>query len=125
MGLLERLRGKREPDVWEGAAKLPPRFYRDRDDDHPIGMFLLREGRKTMLPRHPQTMFRVSGEDVFDWRLLLVSTTTDDLVATMDYFEALDLIEPDALAADANFVLAPALSDAQLRDVAARSYSAQ
>ena len=125
MGLLDKLRGKKEPDVWEDAARLPPRFYRDQEDDHPIGMFLLREDRKTMLPRHPQTMFQVSGEDVYDWRLLLVSTTTDDLIATLDYFEALELIEPDALATDANFVLAPTFTATQLRDIAARSLSAR
>lgn len=125
MGLLDRLRGKRGPDVWEDAAKLPPRFYRAQDDDHPIGMYLLHENRKTMLPRHPQTMYQVSGENVFDWRLLLVSNEAGDLLATLDYFEALDLLEPDALATDASFVLAPALTTAQLRDLAARSYSAQ
>ena len=125
MGLLDRLRGKKEPDVWEGAAKLPPRFYRDQDDGHVIGMYLLHEDRKTMLPRHPQTMYQVSDEDVFDWRLLLVSNEAGDLLATLDYFEALDLLESDALATDASFVLAPALTTAQLRDLAARSYSAQ
>ena len=39
--------------------------------------------------------------------------------------EALDLIEPDALAADANFVLTPSYTTADLLDLAARSYSAQ
>ena len=125
MGLLDRLRGKKEPDVWEGAAKLPPRFFRDQDDGHVIGMYLLHEDRKTMLPRHPQTMYQVSDEDVFDWRLLLVSNEAGDLLATLDYFEALDLIEPTAPATDANFVLAPACTTADLIDLAARSRSAQ
>lgn len=125
MGLLDRLRGKKGPDVWEDAAKLPPRFYRSEDDGHPIGMFLLREDRKTVLPRHPQTMYQVSGENVFDWRLLLVSNEAGDLLATLDYFEALDLIEPTAPATDANFVLAPACTTADLVDLAARSRSAQ
>lgn len=125
MGLLDRLRGKKEPDVWEGAAKLPPRFYRDQDDGHVIGMYLLHEDRKTMLPRHPQTMYQVSDEDVFDWRLLLVSNEAGDLLATLDYFEALELLEPDALATDATFILTPELTTAQLRDLAAQSYSAQ
>ena len=125
MGLLDKLRGKKEPDIWEDAAKLPPRFYRDKDDNHPIGMYLLHEDRKTMLPRYPQTMYQVGGEDVFDWRLLLVSNEAGDLLATLDYFEALDLIEPDAPATDANFVLTPAYTTADLLDLAARSYSAQ
>ncbi|MCR8907144.1 DUF4299 domain-containing protein [Thermophilibacter sp. ET337] len=125
MGLLDRLRGKKEPDVWEGAAKLPPRFYRDQDDGHVIGMCLLHEDRKTMLPRHPQTMYQVSDEDVFDWRLLLVSNEAGDLLATLDYFEALELLEPGALATDATFILTPELTTAQLRDLAVQSYSAQ
>lgn len=125
MGLFDRLRGKKGPDVWKDAAKIAPRFYRDNDDGHPIGMFLVHEDRKTMLPRHPQTMYQVSGENVFDWRLLLVSNEAGDLLATLDYFEALGLIEPDALATDANFVLTPTYTTAQLRDLAARSYSAQ
>ena len=125
MGLFDKLRGKKEPDVWENAAKMAPRFYRDKGDDHPMGMLLLHEDRKTMLPRYPQTMYQVSGETVFDWRLLLVSNEAGDLLATMDYFEALDLIEPDALATDANFVLTPSYTTADLLDLAARSYSAQ
>ena len=127
MGLFDRLRGGRQKDqdVWEDAARLAPRFYRDEDDGHPIGMFLLREDRRTMLPRRPQMMYQVSGEDVFDWRLLLVSTSANDLLATLDYFEALDLIEPTAPATDANFVLAPACTTADLIDLAARSRSAQ
>ena len=125
MGLFDRLRGKKEPDVWEDAAKMAPRFYRDKDDDHPMGMFLLHEDRKTMLPRHPQTMYQVSDEAVFDWRLLLVSNEAGDLLATLDYFEALDLIEPDALATDASFVRTPPYTTADLLDLAARSYSAQ
>ncbi len=125
MGLFDKLRGKKGPDVWEDAAKMAPRFYRDKDDDHPMGMLLLHEDRKTMLPRYPQTMYQVSGEAVFDWRLLLVSNEAGDLLATMDYFEALDLIEPDALATDANFVLTPSYTTTDLLDLAARSYSAQ
>lgn len=125
MGLFDKLRGKREPDVWEDAVKMAPRLYRSQDDGHHIGMFMLREGGKTMLPRSPQDLYQAGEEEIEDWRLLLVSLTTQDLVATLDYFEALELIEPDALATDANFVLTPACTTAQLRDLAARSRTAQ
>ena len=90
MGLFAQWRAKKAD--WSGAYVAAPQFYEGKDGT-PFGAIALTEGTETVLPKLPQNRYQVDGNMVSQWRLVLVSTTKDDIVGDADYFAALEKIE--------------------------------
>lgn len=91
MGLFSKLKKEKKID-WQNAYQANPQFYAS-EDGTPFGVIALTEGTDTILPKTPQNRYTVDGKTVNSWRLMLVSTTKDDVIGNLDYFEALKRLE--------------------------------
>ena len=67
-----------------------PKFY--EKNGSAMGVYALTEGVDTSLPVQP--MYSVDGKPVENWRILFVSTTLQRPLGDMDYFAALQKMEP-------------------------------
>ena len=116
MSFFSRFKKEKTAD-WGDAYTAKPQFY-ENIDGTPFGAIALTEGTKTILPRAPQERYAVEGKAVSDWRMMLVSTTKDDIVGDCDYFRALDKLGNHILDSKADSVLAAGLSLAELEALA-------
>lgn len=109
MGLFSRFK-KEKPSVdWNDAYPAVPKFY-ETPDGTPFGAVALTEGIATILPKAPQNKYSVDGQPVSDWKMVLVSTTRDDVLGECDYFTALRQLQPYILDSNAASVLIRGLS---------------
>ena len=113
MGLFERFKAKKAAVDWTDAYVAAPKFYRDASGN-PFGAIALTEGTETVLPRNPQAEYRVDGKPVENWRMVLISTTKDEIVGDADYQTALRNAEQYAVDRNQNAILVRGLSLAEL-----------
>ena len=113
MGLLDRIKGKKPQVDWNNACVAEPKFYRNAGGE-PFGAIALTEGTETVLPKNPQTEYRVDGKPVAEWRLVLVSTSKQAIIGDTDYSAALRLLSKDALDSNQNAILVRGRSLAEL-----------
>lgn len=113
MGLLDKLKRKKEAVDWSDAYNATPRFY-ERPGVAPFGAVALTEGAKTVLPKDPRAAYKVRGKPVEEWKLVLVSTSKNAVVGYTDYFAALKKAEAYALDATQDALLVRALSLTEL-----------
>lgn len=116
MGLLDKLKRKIETKDWNAAYNAVPKFY-GKPDGASFGAIALTEGTQTILPKSPQNKYRIDGEAVSEWRILLVSTTKDAMIGEADYFTALKCIEKYSLDANENSILVKGLSLSELKSL--------
>ncbi len=116
MSFFSRFKKEKSAD-WGDAYRANPQFY-ENTDGTPFGAVALTEGTETILPKAPQERYAVEGKLVSDWRMMLVSTTKDDIVGDCDYFRALDKLKPHILDSNADSVLVKSLSLAELEVLA-------
>ena len=95
----------------------PPQFYA-KPDGSPFGAIALTEGTETILPKMPQNKYAVDGEQVADWKMVLVSTTKDTIIGDCDYHKALKKLEKYALDSNENTILMKGLSLDELEAIA-------
>ncbi|MGX8774949.1 MAG: hypothetical protein ACSW8G_07840 [Bacillota bacterium] len=81
---------KEETNIWENAYRANPQFYAT-PEGNPFCAFALTEGADTVLPRGPR--YSVSGKELTDYRLMLISITKDGMIGDAEYFEALGRLE--------------------------------
>ncbi len=115
MGFFDRFK-KEKPIDWGDAYRANPQFYEDHDGT-PFGAIALAEGTKTILPKAPQERYVVERKPVSDWRMMLVSTTKDDIVGECDYFSGLDKLKNHILDSNADSVLVAGLSLDELESI--------
>ena len=108
---------KEKPVDWSDAYTAKPQFY-ENTDGTPFGAIALTEGTKTILPKAPQERYAVEGKAVSDWRMVLVSTTKDDIVGDCDYFRALDKLGNHILDSKSDSILVAGLSLTELEALA-------
>ena len=113
MGLFDKLKGKKETADWSNAYIATPNFY-GKPNGTPFGAIALTEGTKTVLPKAPQEKYLVDGKVVYEWKLVLVSTTKDTIIGDADYFMALKNIEKYALDSKEDSILVKGLSLSEL-----------
>ena len=116
MGLFDKLKGKKENVDWSDAYNATPKFY-GKPDGSPFGAIALTEGTKTALPKKPQLEYKVNGQPVAEWKLVLVSTSKDTIIGDTDYFTALKKVEPYSLDTNKNAILVKELSLAELESL--------
>lgn len=109
MGLFDKLKGKKEVVNWNDAYTATPKFY-GKPDGAPFGAIALTEGTKTILPKAPQNGYKVDGKAVPEWKLLLISTTTDSIIGDTDYFISLNKLEKYILDSNNDSILVKGLS---------------
>ena len=104
-------------DIWGGAYQAQPRMY-GKPDGSIMGAFALTEGTKTMLIKNPAETYKVDGQTVGEWKVALVSTTQDSVVATADYYRLQPALKKFLLDEDENFLLIKELSLEDIKELA-------
>lgn len=117
MGLFSMFKKEKPSADWNNAYKAAPRFYKDTDGTL-FGAIGLTEGTDTILPKTPQKAYAVNGKPVPVWKMVLISTTKDDIIGDCDYFAALERLQDHILDSKADAVLLRGLS---LRELEALS----
>ena len=91
MGLFDRFRGQKEPlapeapqAVWDNALQANINFY-GKEGAESFGAVVLTEGVETILPVAPWDKYALEGKPVQEWKLVLVSTTTQGILGMADY----------------------------------------
>ena len=116
MGLFDKIKGKRESVDWSDAYNATPKFY-GKPDGSPFGAIALTEGTKTILPKEPQSEYKVDGKPISEWKLVLVSTSKNTIIGDSDYFVAMKRIEQYSLDTNKNTILVKELSLAELESL--------
>lgn len=93
MGLLDRLKGKKENINWNDAYTSTPKFYKSPTEESAFGAISLTEGTKTILPKNPQNQYKVDNQKISDWRIVLISTTKNSIIGDADYFSTLTKLD--------------------------------
>lgn len=125
MGLFDRFFKKQEAPqaVPDGYAPVQPyvaepQFYHDQAGN-PFASFALTEDTLTLLPKPPHGQYAIDGEAVTDFRVVLISTTLDDVVGMLAYEDALPDLRKLAVQETATHFLLPPLTLEQLQELAA------
>lgn len=123
MGLFDTFKSKKEPEapklpeapqaVWDKAFSANVRFY-GREGEGPFGALVLTEGVETILPTAPWEKYGLDGKPVADWRLVLVSITSQGILGMMDYREAMARLEPYLQGRREGQILTKGLTKAQM-----------
>lgn len=116
MGLFDKLKGKKDSVDWSDAHNATPKLY-GKPDGSPFGAIALTEGTKMVLPKNPQSHYKVDGKPVPEWKLVLVSTSKNTIIGDNDYFVALKRIEQYSLDTNKDAILVKKLSLAELESL--------
>lgn len=116
MGLFDKLKRKKEGFTKINAHVATPHFY-EKQGESPFGAIALTEGTLTILPENPQEKYRVDAKPVSDWKLVLVSTSTDSIIGEVDYYTALNNIKKYMLDSTGDSMLIKALSLTELESL--------
>lgn len=116
MGLFDKIKGKKESVDWGDAYNVTPKFY-GKPDGSAFGAIALTEGTKTILPKEPQSEYKVDGKSILEWKLVLVSTSKNTIIGDNDYFVAMKRIEQYSLDTNKNTILVKELSLAELESL--------
>ena len=117
MGLFSKFKKEKTAVDWSNAYTATPKFYA-KPDGSPFGAIALTEGTETILPKMPQNEYAVDGKRVADWKMVLVSTTKDDIIGDCDYQKALKKLEKHTLDSNENTILIKGLSLGELEAIA-------
>lgn len=66
-----------------------PHFY-SKPTGEAFGSFALAEDVETALPLNPRELYKVDGKEVNEWNLCLVSVTKDEVIGTLEYYDAIN-----------------------------------
>lgn len=88
MGLFNKFE-KKENDNWKNAYIGNPNFYKGKDGK-PFGAFALTENTLTSLPKNPKALYKIDDTEVDEWKLILVSTTNNEVLGDVDYYKAIN-----------------------------------
>lgn len=116
MELFDKLKKKKEFADWGNAYKAAPNFY-SKPDGTPFGVFALTEKTTTILLKAPQSEYRVDGNSISDWRIMLVSISKDSVIGDIDYFTALKKAEKYVIDENDNSILIKGLSLSELESL--------
>lgn len=116
MGLFSKLKKEKSSVNRSNAYIATPKFY-EKPDGSPFGAIALTEGTETVLPKNPKNEYAIDGKKVPDWKMVLVSTTEDNIIGDCDYFTALQKLEAYMLDSNANTILIRGLSLEELKSI--------
>ncbi|MCR5836875.1 MAG: DUF4299 domain-containing protein [Lachnospiraceae bacterium] len=81
-----------------------PHFY-SKGDGSVFGAFALTESTETILPIDPRREYKVDGKIVNEWKMILISTTLNKVIAETDYYEIIEKMREDSLVKDKTVVI--------------------
>lgn len=96
MGIFNKFRKKEKDESGElkpaEVFNATPHFY-SKPSGEIFGSFALTEDVITALPINPRETYKVEGKGVTEWQLCLVSITKDEIIGTLEYYEALNRLK--------------------------------
>jgi len=114
MGFFDRFKKKGKTnlaDVYMGK----PHFY--EKDGHILGVFTLTEETLSSFPKNPKTLYKVDDAEVGEWRLMLFSTTKDEVLGGTDFYKAIKKLMKFAVGENDGNVLIKGLSLEEMKDI--------
>ena len=114
MGLFDKFKKNESTANWDDAYKANPLFY-SKPDGSPFCAFALTEDTETILPMKPH--YAVSGEEVKEYMLILVSITKDGVIGECDYFDAIKKLEAYKMDSDGDNILIRGLTLSELEGI--------
>ena len=115
MGLFDKFK-KKENNNWENAYIGKPNFYNGKDGK-PFGAFALTENTLTSLPKNPKALYKIDDTEVDEWKLMLVSTTNNEILGDIDYYDAIKKLMKYVIDENDNNILIKKLSLEELNEV--------
>ena len=115
MGLFNKFT-KKEKDDWKSAYMGNPNFYKGKDGK-PFGAFALTENTITSLPKNPKALYKIDDTEVDEWKLMLVSTTSNGVLGDIDYYKAINKLMKFVIDEKDNNILIRGLSLKELNEV--------
>ena len=115
MGLFNKFK-KEEKDDWKNAYMGNPNFYKGKDGK-PFGAFALTEGTLTSFPKNPRLLYKVDNTEIDEWKLMLVSTTNNEILGDIDYYDAIKKLMKYVIDENDNNILIKKLSLEELNEV--------
>ncbi len=97
------------PVDWSQAYPAKPQFYK-KPDGAAFAAIALTEDTLTILPKKPEQLYRLNGQIVQVWKLVLVSTSTSDVIGQADYQKTLKRLKKHILDSNDSYVLIEPLS---------------
>lgn len=100
---------------WTKAFVADPHFY-VRPDGTPFGVFGINEGIETIMPKLPQKRYHPDGDDIYEWRILFYSNSTERVIGDADFYAVMRILVTGGYILDDNGenVLIQALSLTEL-----------
>lgn len=100
---------------WENAYIAEPKFYTDRDGKT-FGAFALTENTVSAFPIEPEKKYSVDGKSVNNWKMIIISMTTNSVLLETDYFKTLKLLNQQyQLDKNENFILVEGIPLSELK----------
>ncbi len=96
MGLLDRITNKKQSGNTDKAIMSNPHFY-SKGDGSVFGAFALTESTETILPIDPRREYKVDGKIVNEWKMILISTSLNKVIAEADYYKIIEKLRNDSL----------------------------
>ena len=117
MGLFDRYRKKEVVHVpSENVYVGEPHFY-EKKDGTPFGAFSLTEGILTALPKDPKSLYAVDNQEVTEWKLMLVSITSNGVLGDVEYYAAIDKLKKFSVGENDKNILIKGLSLEELTEI--------
>ena len=104
MGLFDRITQKKQSGNMNDAVISTPHFY-SKGDGSVFGSFALTESTETILPIDPRREYKVDGKTVNEWKMILISTSLNKIIAETDYYEIIEKMREDSLIKDKTVVI--------------------
>ena len=108
MGLFDKFK-KKENNDWENAYVGNPNFYNDKNGKL-FGAFALTEGTLTSFPK-------VDNTEVDEWKIMAISTTNNEILGDIDYYDAIKKLMKYAIDENDNNILIKKLSLEELNEM--------
>lgn len=115
MGLFDKFK-KKENNDWENAYVGNPNFYNDKNGKL-FGAFALIEGTLTSFPKNPKLLYKVDNTEVDEWKIMAISTTNNEILGDIDYYDAIKKLMKYAIDENDNNILIKKLSLEELNEM--------
>ena len=96
MGLFDKITNKKQSKDVNNAIISTPHFY-SKGDGSVFGAFALTESTETILPIDPRREYKIDGKIVNEWKMILISTSLNKVIAETDYYEIIEKMREDSL----------------------------
>ena len=93
-----------------------PNFY-EKKDGSLYGAFAITEGILTSLPKNPDLKYKVDGKEISEWKLKLVSSSSNSELGNLDYKIALEKLKIYCVSENSDSIFVKRLSSNEINSI--------